>query len=187
MFGYQIDGEVSLKLPELRDAETVFKLTDQSRQYLRKWLPWLDGTTSVEDTKNFIRAPLKDYAENKGMTAFVLFNGEICGTVSYNSIDWTNRAVHIGYWFGEPYQGHGIMTKVVKAMTDYAFKQLNMNRVEIRAATNNSKSRAILERLGFKEEGIIRQSEWLYDHFVDHVVYGMLASEWKTGKKPDIR
>jgi len=44
----------------------------------------------------------------------------------------------------------------------------------------NKKSRAIPKRLGFKEEGIIRQTEWLYDRFVDHVVYGMLIDEWQS-------
>lgn len=71
------------------------------------------------------------------------------------------------------------MTSVSKALTDYAFTELKLNKVEIRAAAENQKSRSIPERLGYKEEGTIRQAEWLYDHYVDHVVYGMLAEEWK--------
>jgi ribosomal-protein-serine acetyltransferase len=47
-------------------------------------------------------------------------------------------------------------------------------------ATENEKSCAVPERLGFRREGIERQAEWLYDHFVDHAVYSALASEWPT-------
>jgi ribosomal-protein-serine acetyltransferase len=70
------------------------------------------------------------------------------------------------------------MTKACRFLVDYAFAELKLNRVEIRCATGNHKSRAIPERLGFKLEGTVRQAEWLYDHFVDHALYGMLASEW---------
>ena len=66
------------------------------------------------------------------------------------------------------------MTKACKVFVDYAFEGMKMNRVEIRCAVENSKSRAIPLRLGFKEEGRIRCGEWLYDHFVDHVIYSQI-------------
>lgn len=74
------------------------------------------------------------------------------------------------------------MTNTVKALLQYAFVVLQLNKVEIRAAEGNAKSRAIPERLGFTAEGTIRAAEWLYDHYVNHVVYGMLASEWQEKK-----
>jgi ribosomal-protein-serine acetyltransferase len=60
----------------------------------------------------------------------------------------------------------------------YAFDQYHLNKVEILCATGNTRSRAIPERLGFTQEGIIRQGERFHDHYNDLVVYGMLASEW---------
>jgi ribosomal-protein-serine acetyltransferase len=180
MFVYKIDEEISLKLVDLKDEEKFFELTDKSREYLREWLPWLDMTTSVEDTKGFIKSCLKNYAENKSITTFILYKGEIVGTAGFNQIDWTNKIAYIGYWLGKDYQGNGIMTKVAKALTDYAFNELGLNKVDISAAVKNKKSRSIPERLGFVNEGCIRQAEWLYDHYVDHVVYGMLAKDWNN-------
>jgi ribosomal-protein-serine acetyltransferase len=72
------------------------------------------------------------------------------------------------------------MTRVAKALTDYAFNELGLNKVDISAAAENKKSRSIPERLGFVNEGCIRQAEWLYDHYVDHIVYGMLAKDWNN-------
>ena len=71
------------------------------------------------------------------------------------------------------------MTTACRAYVDHAFTRLDVHRVEIRCAVENRRSRAIPERLGFRLEGTLRDAEWLYDHFVDSVVYGMLADEWK--------
>lgn len=178
MFVHKIDDDLSLKLIEVRDGEGIFKLTNSSRTYLREWLPWLDVTTKLEDTIEFIKTSLKGFAENKSLNTVILFNEEIVGVAGYNSINWSNKTAYIGYWLGEEFQGNGIMTKVAKALTDYAFSELNLNKVEIRAAVGNKKSRSIPERLNYINEGCIRQAEWLYDHYVDHVVYGILAEEW---------
>jgi ribosomal-protein-serine acetyltransferase len=179
MFIHIIDDNVSLKLIELNDADRIFALTDKSRYYLREWLPWLDTTNNVEDTKDFIRICLRGYAENKSLNTVILLNGEIVGIAGFNSINWSNKTAYIGYWLGEEFQGNGIMTKVAKALINYAFIHLDLNKVEIRAAVENNKSKNVPERLGFVNEGTIRQAEWLYDHYVDHMVYGILASEWK--------
>lgn len=128
--------------------------------------------------EEFISGCLKGYSENKSLTTVILYDGEIVGTAGFNQLNWSNKTGQIGYWLSEDFQGKGIMTRVAKALTDYAFKELKLNKVEIRAAAENNKSRGIAERLGFMNEGCIRQAEWLYDHFVDHIVYGMLANEW---------
>ena len=79
------------------------------------------------------------------------------------------------------------MTRSVKAVLHYAFENLKLNKIEIRCGVGNAKSRAIPERLGFKLDGILRDEEWLYDHFHDIAVYSLLASEWKDSMNEKIR
>lgn len=179
MFLYKINEQLSLKVLEVGDAERIFELIDQSREYLKKWLPWLDMTTTPADTRLFIHAAKLDAAEGSSLNAAVVFNDEIVGMAGFNSIDQTNKTAKIGYWLAPDYQGNGIMTQVAKALTDYAFYHLELNKVEIRVATENVKSRAIPERLGYAEETTLPQAEWLYDHYVDHVVYAMRVERWK--------
>jgi ribosomal-protein-serine acetyltransferase len=178
MFIHKVDEDLSLKLVELRDAERIFKLTDHSREHLKAWLPWLDFTTELKDTQDFIRSGSGNFIEGKSMNAAILFKDEIVGLAGFNNINPANKTASIGYWLDQDYQGHGIMTRTAKALTDYALNDLKLNKVEIRAAVENTKSRGIPERLGYVQEGTIRQAEWLYDRYVDHVVYGMLADEW---------
>lgn len=178
MFCHRVGDDIQLKLLELQNAEEMFTLIDVSRNYLRAWLPWVDATQIVDDSRAFIRSTLQQFASNKGFQAGILFKGQLSGVIGFHEINWTNRSTSIGYWFGEGFQGRGIMTTACRAMVDIAFKEYGLNRVEIRAAVENPKSRAIPERLGFQQEGICRQEEWLYDHSVDHVVDAMLAEEW---------
>ncbi|WP_062107101.1 GNAT family N-acetyltransferase [Bacillus niameyensis] len=179
MFVHKVDEELYLKLVELQDAEALYQLTNQSREYLREWLPWLDTTRRVEDTTRFIEESLKGYAEHKSLNTVILYKEQMVGVAGFNEFEWSNRVAYIGYWLAEEFQGKGIMTRVAGSLTDYAIQTLNFNRVDIRAAVENRKSRAIPERLGYTEEGRIREAEWLYDHYVDHIVYGMLAKDWK--------
>jgi ribosomal-protein-serine acetyltransferase len=96
----------------------------------------------------------------------------------YVSVDWGHRSTCIGYWLGQEFQGKGTMTEAVRVLTDHALVEWDLNRVEIRVATENRRSRAIPERLGFREEGILRQAERVGARYVDAVVYSMLAADW---------
>lgn len=178
MFYHRVDEDVELKLLDLGDAADIFALTERSRDYLRQWLPWVDGTRSVEDSRAFVQATMDQFAAGNGFQAGILYQGKFSGVIGYHLIDRRNRKTSIGYWLGEEFQGHGIMTKACRSLVDIAFRDYGLNRVEIRAAAENLKSRAVPERLGFRNEGRSRQVEWLYDHFVDHIVYGMLAEDW---------
>jgi ribosomal-protein-serine acetyltransferase len=173
-----IDANSELRLLEERDAEDFFRLIDQNRIALREWLPWVDYTRTVEDELSFIRATRAQYAASSSFACGIWYRGQAAGTISYHPVDWANRKVEIGYWLGTAFQGKGLMTKACRLLVNYAFNDLRLNKVEIRAATGNFRSQAIPRRLGFKQEGIIRQGEWLYDHFVDLVLFGMLSSEW---------
>lgn len=180
MFLHKINEDISLRMFNLEDAEELFNLTINSKPNLKEWLGWLDYTNEVKDTAEFIKATLKGIEETGGYpkTVAIIYKGKIAGTIGFNEINKANKIGVVGYWLGKEFQGNGIMTKACKGFFNYGFKELGLNRIEIRVATENEKSRAIPERLGFVEEGKIREAEWLYDHYVDHIIYGLLKREW---------
>ena len=175
-----IDNDVVLKILEPEDADLLFALIDSNRFFLRQWLPWVDTNTTPENSKLFIQSTKEQQELNLGFQCGIWFRGVLAGIIGFFRIDWMNRSVEIGYWLGENFQGHGIMTKACHAFVDYAFYKYQLNRVQIRCATGNKKSSAIIERLGFIKEGTTRQAEFLYDRYVDLFVYGMTAGEWTT-------
>lgn len=177
IFIKEVDEDITIRMLAVKDGEALFKMTDCSRDYLKEWLPWLEEIKTVNDSILFIKNGFQIYAEQKGLTAGVFYKEELVGVVSYNSLDWRNKIATIGYWLDEQSQGLGIMTRAVRTLTEFAHTELDFNRVEIRVGSGNASSEAVPIRLGFTKEGILRQSEWLYNHYVDHIVYSMLPSD----------
>ena len=159
-------------------AEELYALVDSNREHLRRWLPWVDSITSVGAERHFINASLDGFSRDGSFVAGIWFRERLVGVVGLHEISWRNKLTSIGYFLSEGSQGKGLITNACRALVDHSFGELGLNRVEVRAATENLRSQAVPRRLGFKEEGILRQVEWLYDHYVDHVVFAMLAPEW---------
>ncbi len=180
MFHHRIDGRVELRQLAAGDAVELFDLTDANRARLRQWMPWLDGTKSAADTAAFIQSALRQHEAGQGFTSGILVDGVIGGVIGYHEISRANRRTSLGYWLAAAHEGHGIVTRACRALVQHAFTELDLNRIEIRCAGGNVRSCAVPERLGFRREGLLREAEWLYDHFVDHVVFGLVRSEWSA-------
>ncbi|HYX51077.1 MAG TPA: GNAT family protein [Ktedonobacteraceae bacterium] len=175
---FSIDEEIQLRLHEEQYAEEYFALIESNRAYLREWMPWAASEGSLEETKAYMKQTLLQFANNEEVQLGIWYQNGLVGAFGYTHLDWTNQKVEIGYWIDGSLQGKGLVTKVCRAMVSYAFDHYHLNKVEILCATGNRRSRAIPERLGFTQEGVIRQGERFNDHYNDLVVYGMLASEW---------
>lgn len=172
-----VDTEITLRIRSETDAERTFNIIDANRAYLKEWLPWVDGVTTIESCTEFIQVNIKDFEANNSATYGIFYNNQLVGMVGYHSFDTNNKVTSIGYWLAHEYTGKGITTKCVQKLVEHAFNNLKMHRVEIECATGNNASRAIPKKLGFTEEGVLRDREWLYDHYVDLVMYSKLSTD----------
>jgi ribosomal-protein-serine acetyltransferase len=179
MQAWALGDDARLRLLAEADAAPLYALIDANRAHLRPWLPWVDHEQSPDTTRAFLRSAQQQFADQRAGQYGIWAHDQLAGVVGQHPIDWPNRTGALGYWLGQAFQGRGLMTRACRALVTHAFRDLGLHRVEIRAAPANRRSRAIPERLGFRQEGILRDAEWLYDHYVDLVVYGMLADEWQ--------
>ncbi|MDP8930136.1 MAG: GNAT family N-acetyltransferase [Actinomycetota bacterium] len=180
MLSFVLCTDCHLRLFEEADAEELQRLIERNRAHLRLWLPWAAEQT-LEGTLRFIRFSRQQVAENNGLQTAIVCSGRIVGVAGFHEVDWKHRSTSIGYWLDREHEGRGIMTRTVRALVDHAVLGWNLNRVEIQTAPDNRRSRAIPERLGFQEEGVLRQVQWVGDGYVDGVVYSILAAEWRAG------
>lgn len=187
MINRQIITGVTLSTLTNSDASELFKLVDINREYLRRWLPWLDTNITVTDTERFIATTIEQNSNNLGIVCAVRLNGAIIGVAGYHPIDVAEQTVVIGYWLSEHATGKGIMTECCRFLVDYAFSKFDLKSIQIPVATHNRASRAIPERLGFTQNGITRNAEWLYDHFVDHIRYELTREQWMGEHVPPVQ
>ena len=173
LFLKKVDEDIDLVFLEESLAKELFNLIDSDRKHLSKWLPWVPLTKSIKDSKKFIKSSIIAFAENRSMVCAIKYQENIVGVIGYNIINHSVKKVDIGYWIGSRYQGRGIITKSCNHLIQYAFNQLAMQKVQIAVATDNTPSRKVCERLGFKLEGIITNSENLHGKIVDHAIYGI--------------
>jgi ribosomal-protein-serine acetyltransferase len=142
-------------------------------------LPWLDHCTRPEHTLASIESTLRQAEAGTGLAFCLWVEGRIAGVGGYNMIDRTNLIGHIGYWLGAAFEGRGFMTAANRALVTHGFSELGLRRQTISAATGNTRSRAIAERLGFRLEGVLRHAEQLYGRSVDHALYAQTLEDWE--------
>lgn len=173
-----IDDDAELRLPREDDVDELFALIEAERHPLSQWLPWAAAQTHA-DTAEFITRARAQALSNDGFQALIVVAGEIGGVIGFHSVDWANRSTSIGYWLARPHQGRGMMTAAVRALTDHAISTWELNRVVIEAAVANPRSRAIPERLGYRQEGTLREAERVGDRQLDLALYAVLAADWR--------
>ena len=141
---------------------------------------WLDFYHSKQDVIDFTEVCLNNEKNNISLPLAIYYNGQFAGSIELKDLDFRNKKTEIGYWLAKEFTGKGIMAKTTKFMIDYAFNELNLNRVSILTATENYASQAIPEKLGFIKEGMLEDNECLYGKFLDNYIYGMTKEKWKN-------
>ena len=183
MFSLKVDNDLELALSDENGVEEAFAVIMANYEHIYEWSRWLDENFTLEKAREFCAAHLRSF-ENEGdeISLRIIYRGKIVGSTGFHEINRRDKSAEIGYWLAKDCTGKGLMTRTVARLLEYGFDELKLNRIVIKCVPENLKSRRIPEKLGFAQEGIERESGWLHDRFVDHIVYSMLASEWKKIK-----
>jgi ribosomal-protein-serine acetyltransferase len=178
LFVHVLPSGCALRLFEEADADELFALVEANQEHLAPWMPWAQDPKS-EETAEFLRTSRRQLADNDGLQAASIdAEGAIIGSIGFHGITWKDRITTIGYWLAQDREGRGTMTEAVRAMVDHAFGTWRLNRVELQTAPDNEPSRYVAQRLGFREEGLLRQAERFPDGYRDLVLYAVVAEDW---------
>lgn len=184
MFRLQVNEEIALRLPTQADAQELFALFDQNRVHLTEWQDWPNKIQTIDDCQQFILGHEEDYAAGTSLENVIVFDGTLVGMCSLSKIVSVVRKAEISYWIAEAYQGQGIVTKSCRALIAHAFDTMKLNRLALKFKHvsdehENFRSRRVAERLGFTQEGILRQDGMTKGQMMDMVMTSLLAEEWR--------
>ncbi len=172
------DG-IELRGVSVADCAELYAAIDRNRAHLRKWLPWLHDGFDENELTEFVRQKEADNASRVSLTTNIRLEGRLCGAIGLHQFNERHRNTSIGYWIDAAYEGRGIVTRACRAIVSVGIRDYGMHRIEIRCATGNTRSAEIARRLGFAEEGILCEAEWLYDRWVDLRVFRMIETDWE--------
>ena len=174
----EIEGErIKLRKLKLSDAKNIYNNVNDKE--VVRWLLRIPHPYTLEDAVKFIRSTHYRIRKKSGYAFGIELEGEIIGVVDLFSIDWENRNAELGYWLGRKYWSRGLMTEAVRLILKFAFEDLKLHRVTATLFEENSASRRVLEKTGFKLEGKRRKSRLKFGEWHNELLYGILRSEYK--------
>ena len=181
------DGVVTLRPLRLRDAPSWAEARRRNVEWLREWEAKPPGgkpyvPTSMSTFVTMTRRLRAEARRGRALPFAVLVGGEFAGQLNVSSvIRGSLHSASLGYWIDERYAGRGVMPTAVALVTDHCFDTVGLHRVEVNIRPENAASRRVVEKLGFREEGLRRQFLHISGAWRDHLSYVLLSGDVPGG------
>lgn len=173
----KVDARTRLELLGKAHAETLFRLVDENREFLGRWMAFVPFVLNEMSIRMYIAGVIQRRRQQEEWAYVIVRDGEMAGRVGLHRIDLMNGTAELGYWLAGKWEGQGLAGAACRALMDRAFAEGGLHRLEIRCGEGNMRSRALAERLGFREEGLLREAERLNGSWHDLVVYGRCVDD----------
>lgn len=172
---------VVLRPPRARDFREWAALRSESRGFLEPWEPrWARDEFEPAAWRQRMRRYRTDAARGIGITFFVLDNasGRLAGGITAGNIrHGASQSANIGYWMGERYAGRGLMSEALALVVEHCFGTLRLHRLEAACIPDNNRSVRVLEKAGFRREGLLRSYLKINGVWQDHYLYALVEDQ----------
>ena len=176
-----LTARLNLRLPEHRDFREWAKLRHESRAFLSPWEPiWAADHLSRASFTNRVYWSQRAVKNGNAVPLFVFHKeaGQLVGAITLDNIRrGPSQVGTIGYWVGQQYARQGFMSEAIIAMVAHAFGALDLSRVESACLPDNVASRGVLEKAGFKYEGVAQSYIQINGRWRNHVLYAALRGD----------
>lgn len=178
------EGPISLRPIRRRDAAAWRDVRTRNADWLRPWEATVpDPDEDAPPTFAAMVRRLKVEARERRCLPFVVtYEDRLVGQLTVGGIAWGSlRGAHIGYWVDSAVAGRGIMPTAVAMATDHCFRELRLHRIEINIRPENTASRRVVEKLGFRYEGLRPRYLHIDGAWRDHLSYALTSAEVPGG------
>ena len=168
--------DLILRKPRIRDAKDIYSYASDPE--VARYVLW-EPHRSVSETASFIR-DLRARIRAGCPSSWVVVlrgTGTVIGTVGFVWYSAENNAAELGYSFSREYWNHGYATQALRAVIDAVFSSLPLNRLEAQHDVRNPASGRVLQKCGFRREGLLRGRVLNKGEYADVVMYSLLRSD----------
>jgi len=187
------DGSVTIRPIRIRDARALERELLDNRSWLRTWEATNPGGPVGFDARASIRSLLAHARSGQGVPFVVEYEGEFAGQLNVSGMSYGSlSSASIGYWVSERFAGKNVTPTAVALATDHVFFGLGLHRMEICIRPENAPSLRVVEKLGFRYEGLRRRFIHINGDWRDHFCFALTVEEipegvlrrWKDGRVP---
>jgi RimJ/RimL family protein N-acetyltransferase len=180
----ELHSENLLLRPFVRDDAVAMHRVYSDPEAMKYWSS--PPVTELAQAEALVSADMACMAEGQGLfwALTLADSGQVVGKCTLFGVSASNRRAEVGYILDRRFWGRGLMTEAMCAMLDFGFGQLGLHRLEADSDPDNGASLALLEKLGFRREGLFRQRWNIDGEWRDSVMLGLLGTEWATLRQP---
>lgn len=155
-----IGEKIILRPLKLDDSEKLVLLINASANELREFMPWMNGAISHREEDDFLLRAMQEMNLNQAIHFAVMLKDitQIVGVIGTHPIDWLNESASVGYWIATAFTKNGYATEATLLIVEALFAELKMHRVAVSAAIDNAASNRVIEKIGFRFEGIMKSA-----------------------------
>jgi ribosomal-protein-alanine N-acetyltransferase len=176
-----------LRLPEMADHAAWAALRREGEAFLREWEPsWSADHLTRRAFRSRVYWAWRARDEGRALALFLIRreDARLMGAITLDNIRrGPSQAASVGYWIGPEFARQGYMTEALAAVVQHAFAALDLSRIEAACLPENVASRALLERSGFKYEGVAQSYLQISGRWRNHVLYASLRAD-RRGRVP---
>jgi ribosomal-protein-alanine N-acetyltransferase len=172
---------IVMRMPEQGDFREWAMLRGESRAFLEPWEPrWAPDELERAAWRQRLNRYREDYDRGSAVAFFIYdkTSGQLLGGITLGNIRYgVAQSGHIGYWMGQRHAGHGFMLDALNLLADHAFERLRLHRIEAACIPGNARSIRVLEKAGFRREGLLRSFLKINGVWEDHFLYALISGD----------
>ena len=190
----QLFDNIFTRLPELSTSRLILRnvrMSDARDIYeyscdpeVARHVLW-EAHQSIHQTKAYIRYVLRQYRMGSPSSFCIALKetGKVIGTIGFMWVSNENRSAEVGYSLSRAHWNKGYMTEALAAVLRFGFEELNLNRIEAQHECDNPASGRVMEHVGMRREGTLKERLYNKSRFVDVELYAILREEWRKWNK----
>lgn len=178
MLKLEVGQGLHLRSFNIDDALMLMDCIQENTEHLQTWIPWINPQSHLIQIQEFIHQQIQAIEYQEGMMLGLFDGTELIGMAGLQKWDHTLSMAELGFWLSKNHLRKGLMGQTLERLIRFGFKEMQLQRITATFPISNIRAHKLLEKVGFKVEGVLRNHMLQHGLKTNMVVMGFLTEEW---------